>query len=64
LPKALFGRKLSKCYWMHLYKFLELRRKKGVTASFLAIRDSKETIDISKDKSEPKDVYNILINLC
>jgi len=59
LPKVLFGMEPSGFYWVHLYEFLELREKRAVTVSPLAVRRNRETIDVSKDKSDPKDAYNV-----
>jgi len=59
LPKVLFGMEPSGYYWVHLYEFLELRGKRAVTVSPLAVNRNRETIDVSKDKSDPKDAYNV-----
>jgi len=59
LPKVLFGMEPSGYYWVHLYEFLDLRGKRAVTVSPLAVNRNRETIDVSKDKSDPKDAYNI-----
>ena len=59
LPKVIFGMEPSGSYWFHLYEFLELRGKKAVTVSPLAVRRNRETINVSKDKTDPKDAHNI-----
>jgi len=59
LPKLLFGMEPSGSYWFHLYEFLELRGKRAVTVSPLAVRRNRETINVSKDKTDPKDAHNI-----
>jgi len=59
LPHALFGMEPSSYYWIHLYEYLELREKRVVTVSPLAVNRNRETINVSKDKSDPEDAYNI-----
>jgi len=59
LPKTLFGMEPSGYYWIHLYEYLDLREKRVVTVSPLAVNRNRETINVSKDKSDPKDAYNI-----
>ena len=59
LPKVIFGMEPSGSYWFHTYEFLELRGKKAVTVSPLAVRRNRETINVSKDKTDPKDAHNI-----
>jgi len=59
LPKVIFGMEPSGSYWFHTYEFLELRGKRAVTVSPLAVRRNRETINVSKDKTDPKDAHNI-----
>jgi len=59
LPHTLFGMKPSGYYWIHLYEDLVNREKRVVTVSPLAVNRNRETINVSKDKSDPKDAYNI-----
>ena len=59
LPATLFGMEPSGYYWIHLYEYLDLREKRVVTVSPLAVNRNRETINVSKDKSDPKDAYNI-----
>lgn len=59
LPHTLFGMEPSGYYWVHLYEYLSLREKRVVTVSPLAVNRNRETINVSKDKSDPKDAYNI-----
>jgi len=59
LPHALFGMEPSGYYWIHLYEDLVIREKTVVTVSPLAVNRNRETINVSKDKSDPKDAYNI-----
>ena len=59
LPKTLFGMEPSGYYWIHLYEYLDLQEKRVVTVSPLAVNRNRETINVSKDKSDPKDAYNI-----
>ena len=59
LPHTLFGMEPSGYYWIHLYEDLVNREKKVVTVSPLAVNRNRETINVSKDKSDPKDAYNI-----
>ncbi|TET08774.1 IS110 family transposase, partial [Candidatus Aerophobetes bacterium] len=59
LPKSLFGMEPSGYYWIQLYEHLTESRKKVVTVSPLAVNRNRETINVSKDKSDPKDAYNI-----
>ena len=46
-------------YWIHLCEHLMNRGKRAVTISPLAVNRNRETINVSKDKSDPKDAYNI-----
>ena len=46
-------------YWIQLYEHLTESRKKVVIVSPLAVNRNRETINVSKDKSDPKDAYNI-----
>jgi len=46
-------------YWIHLYEHLMNCGKRAVTISPLAVNRNRETINVSKDKSETKDAYNI-----
>lgn len=57
--KVIFGLEPSGYYWEHLYQYLCLKRKTIVLVSPLAVNRNRETIDVSKDKSDPKDAYNI-----
>ena len=59
LPHTLFGMEPSGYYWIHLYEDLIIRGKRVVTVSPLAVNRNRETINVSKDKSDPKDAYNI-----
>ena len=59
LPQSLFGMEPSGYYWIQLYEHLTESSKKVVTVSPLAVNRNRETINVSKDKSDPKDVYNI-----
>lgn len=59
LPNSLFGMEPSGYYWIHLYEHLEALGKRIVTVSPLAVNRNRETINVSKDKSDPKDAYNI-----
>ena len=59
LPATLFGMEPSGYQWIHLYEYLDLREKRVVTVSLLAVNCNRETINVSKDKSDPKDAYNI-----
>lgn len=56
---VLFGMEPSGSYWKHLYQFLTDRGQIAVVVSPLAVRRNRETIDVSKDKSDPKDAHNI-----
>ena len=56
---VLFGMEPSGSYWKHLYQFLTDKGQIAVTVSPLAVSRNRETIDVSKDKSDPKDAYNI-----
>ena len=60
LPRVLFGMESSGQYWIQLYEFLDLQGKRAVTVSPLAVRRNRETIDVSRDKSDPKDAYNVV----
>jgi len=55
VPHTLFGMEPSSYYWIHLYEYLELREKRVVTVFPLAVNRNRETINVSKDKSDPKD---------
>lgn len=59
LPHALFSMEPSGYYWIHLYEHLINCGKRTVTVSPLAVNRNRETINVSKDKSDPKDAYNI-----
>ncbi len=59
MPKTLFGMEPSGNYWVHLYEHLEALGKRIVTVSSLAVNRNRETINVSKDKSDPKGAYNI-----
>jgi len=59
LPHTLFGMEPSGYYWIHLYEHLVNCGKRTVTVSPLAVNRNRETINVSKDKSDPKDAYNI-----
>lgn len=59
LPHTLFGMEPSGYYWIHLYEHLVNCRKRVVTVSPLAVNRNRETINVSKDKSDPKDAHNI-----
>jgi len=59
LRATLFAMEPSGFYWIHLYEYLDFREKKVVTVSPLAVNRNRETIKVSKDKSDPKDAYNI-----
>ena len=51
--------KPSSDYWIHLYEYLDLREKRAVIVSSLIVNHNRETINVSKDKSDSKDAYNI-----
>lgn len=59
LPASLFAMEPSGYYWIHLFEYLDLREKKVVTVSPLAVNRNRETINVSKDKSDLKDAHNI-----
>ena len=59
LPKVLLGMEPSGFYWLQLYEFLGLQGERAVAVSPLAVRRNRETIDVSRDKTDPKDAYNI-----
>ena len=60
LPRVLFGMEPSGQYWIQLYEFLDLQGKRAVTVSPLAVRRNREKVDVSRDKSDPKDAYNVV----
>lgn len=51
--------KPSGYYWVHPYEHLAKCGKRAITVSPLALNRNRETINVSKDKSDPKDAYNI-----
>jgi len=55
----IFGMEPSGQYWKHLYQFLILQGELTVTVSPLAVNRNRETMNVSKDKSDPKDARNI-----
>lgn len=57
LPHTLFGMEPSGYYWIHLYEHLRNCGKRIVAVSPLAVNRNRETINVSKDKSDPKDAY-------
>ena len=59
LPHTLFGMEPSGYYWIHLYEYLTRCGKRAITVSPLAVNRNRETINVSRDKSDPKDAYNI-----
>jgi len=59
LPHTLFGMEPSGYYWIHLYEHLTRCGKRAITVSPLAVNRNRETINVSRDKSDPKDAYNI-----
>lgn len=54
-----WGMEPSGEYWKHLYQFLTLKGYLTVTVSPLAVSRNRETINVSKDKTDPKDAHNI-----
>lgn len=56
---VIFSMEPSGYYWEHLYQYLSLNGKTTVIVSPLAVSRNRETINVSKDKSDPKDAYNI-----
>jgi transposase len=57
--KVIFALEPSGYYWEHLYQYLSLKKETVVLVSPLAVNRNRETINVSKDKSDPKDAYNI-----
>lgn len=56
---VIFSMEPSGYYWEHLYQYLSLNGKTVVLVTPLAVSRNRETINVSKDKSDPKDAYNI-----
>lgn len=56
---AIFTLEPSSYYWKYLFQFLQDLKQTTVVVSPLAVSRNRETINLSKDKSDPKDAYNI-----
>lgn len=59
LQGILLGLEPSGDYWKHLYHYWINCNLPVVVVNPLAVCRNRETIDVSKDKSDPKDAYNI-----
>lgn len=59
-PSLLVGMEPSGNYWRPIHDYLSSEHKiVVVTVSPLAVNRNRETIDVSQDKTDPKDAYNI-----